>query len=140
MFPIKTEKQGQTIRKEVVEDVYKISNRMYEALEKAYENCSEYIDSVHKEYEDGEGELIIGIGTATPSGGDKFDEETGSKIAFKKAKLNANIKKLRWIKKVLKESTKFHEVIYSEVIDMYQQIYKDISDLREYDPNFNRKF
>ncbi len=92
-LPIETSREGDKITKVCVEDIYKVVNRVVEALDKAYNNSIDIIDSIHKDYNDYEGELIIGTGVSQPCHGDVFYESIGNDIAFMKAKLNANIKK-----------------------------------------------
>lgn len=137
---MKQKKEGDKITKVCVEDVYKIINRVYEAMDKAYNNSTEILDSVHKTYEstDGEyeGELIIGTGVSQPCKDDVFNEEVGNEIAFKKAKLNANIKKAKLLYRIYKEYFKVIHCIDNELDKIENLIQKDISDIREYNSEY----
>lgn len=140
MLPLETKREGDKITKVCVEDVYKIINRVYEAMDKAYNNSSEILDSIHKTYEsvDGkyEGELIIGTGIAQPCKDDVFDEEIGNEIAFKKAKLNANEKKINLLERVYKEQNKVSNLILKELSRLDSYVERDIKDIRHYNPDF----
>ena len=61
-----------------------MSNRILNGVSKCYNNINKIVDSIHKEYDDYEGELIIGRGVSRPCKDDVFDEEIGHEIAFKK--------------------------------------------------------
>ena len=72
------------------------------------------LKSIHKEYKDYEGELIIGKGISKPCNGDGYNDEIGETVAFVKAKLNANIKKRRIIERLLKTLDKAKNEIKAE--------------------------
>lgn len=144
MLPLETKREGDKITKVCVEDVYKIINRVYKALDKAYNNSSEILESVHKIYEsengEYEGELIIGTGVAQPCEDDIFDEEVGNEIAFKKAKLNANEKKLKLLEKVYRELMICADSILKEVCDLDYYVERDLRDIRHYNPAFRENY
>ena len=136
MLPIKTTREGDTITKVVVEDMYKSLNRILDGVDKYYNNSMEIIDSIHKEYDGYEGELIIGTGVSKPCAEDTFDEEIGNEIAFKKAKLNANLKKWNIYLRLEKELLKMLGVLDSEIDRIDKYIDMDIEGLRKYNPNY----
>ena len=92
-LPIKTSREDDKITKICVEDIYKVVNRIVEAMDKAYNNSLDIINSIHKEYDEYEGELIVGTGVSQPCHGDIFNENISNDIAFMKVNLNANITK-----------------------------------------------
>lgn len=134
--PIVTVKEGDTITKVCTEDVYKIINRIYEAMDKAYNNSVDILNSIHKEYDDYEGELIIGTGISKPCADDKFNDEVGNRIAFEKAKLNANIKKHNFILRVRKEFTNCVNIINSDLKKIDEYIKFDLHNLRTYNDDY----
>ena len=136
MLPIKTTREGDTITKVVVEDMYKSLNRILDGVDKYYNNSMEIIDSIHKEYDGYEGELIVGTGVSKPCAEDIFDEEIGNEIAFKKAKLNANLKKWNIYIRLEKELLKMLGVLDSEIDRIDKYIDMDIEGLRKYNPNY----
>ena len=138
---IETRREGNVITKICVEDMYKTSNKIIEELDKLYNDVHEVLDSINKDYTEPDGtewngELIIGVGKAIPCEGDKFDEETGNEIAFRKAKLNANIKKLRKIYQIQKLVDKYNSVIGSMQDKLWEYIDNDIDSLTQYNPDF----
>ena len=139
MLPLKTIKEGDKITKICVEDVYKTSNRIIEGLDKEYNSIINILNSIHKEYDDCEGELIIGTGISKPCGEDIFNEEIGNEIAFKKAKLNANLKRVRLLERCMKEVINFEDIIVRDLDKVYNYVYKDLKDLRKYNPDYLSK-
>lgn len=136
MLPIKTTKENDEITKVVIEDVHKIINRIYEAMNEAYNNSAEILESIHKEYDGFEGELIIGTGKSKPCGEDKFNEDIGQSLAFKKAKLNANIKKRNFVRRVIKEYLRALGKINEENLELNSYIEMDIKGIREHNPDY----
>ena len=136
MLPIKTIKNGETTIKFVVDDVYKMLNRILKSMDEMYNDSTELIDSIHKEYEGYEGELIIGVGMSQPCKQDKYDEELGSIIAFKKAKLNSNEKKAKFIRKLLKICLNYYNKLTDEYWTIQDQISDDFDFMLEVNPNF----
>lgn len=134
--PIVTVKEGDTITKVCTEDVYKIVNRIYEAMDKAYNNSVDILNSIHKEYDDYEGELIIGTGTSKPCANDEFNEEVGNRIAFEKAKLNANIKKHNFICRVINELIDCINTIDPDLEKVDDYIKFDLHNLRIYNEDY----
>jgi hypothetical protein len=134
--PIVTVKDGDTITKVCTEDVYKIVNRIYEAMDKAYNNSVDILNSIHKEYDDYEGELIIGTGISKPCANDEFNDEVGNRIAFEKAKLNANIKKHNFILRVMKEFTNCVNAIKPDLKKIDEYIKFDLHNLRTYNDDY----
>ena len=142
-LPIETTREGDKITKVCVEDIYKIINRTYEALDKAYNKCSEVLESVNKKYwsttEDNtyyEGSLIIGTGVSQPCLNDAFDEEIGNNIAFMKAKLNANIKKHNILCQCYNEVIKLSNAILKDLDKADYLIQMDLDALRYYNENY----
>ena len=113
-LPIETIKNGNTTIKVCVEDVYRLINRLDNVLYKFENKSNEILNSIHKNYKDYEGELIIGKGVSKPCNGDIYDEQIGETVAFVKAKLNANIKKRRIIDRLIKTLDKAKNEIKAE--------------------------
>ena len=140
-MPIETTREGNKITKVCVEDIYKIINRVQDPMQKAFDSSIDLLDSVNKEYEcaDGtvaEGELIIGTGISQPCLTDAFDEEIGNNIAFMKAKLNANIKKHNLLCRLWNLWTQFDKVVNQELAKIDENIIKDLSGVRNYNPEY----
>lgn len=140
-LPIETTRDGNKITKVCVEDVYKIMNRVIEAMDKAHNNSVDIINSVDKKYvsnDDSEyfGSLIIGRGVSQPCLTDAFDEEIGNDIAFMKAKLNANIKKHNLLTRVWNEFCKLLDIIDVDLGKVDDYIYDDLMRLRQYNPEY----
>lgn len=137
-LPIKTVREGDKITKICVEDVYKILNRVQDAIENQYNESMDILDSVFKEYDDYSGELIIGTGVSQPCEDDVFDEEIGNKIAFMKAKLNANLKKFKLLIKIEKSVIKTLDCMDEDIAKILQYIKKDLEGIREFNPDYLR--
>lgn len=144
-LPIVTTVNGFTTQKVVVEDVYKMSNRIIEASTRCYNKIMDIINSIHKTYTDPEGdeyegELIIGTGTSTPCEGDLYDDKIGNEIAFKKAKLKANMQKFKKLIQVAKALDALHSVVWKEIDKVTYLTNMDIEALKEYNPNFSYEY
>lgn len=139
-MPIETSREGDKITKICVEDVYKIINRIQNAMDKAYNNSIDIINSIHKTYNEYEGELIIGTGVSQPCKGDEFDEKLGNNIAFMKAKLNANIKKANFIRRIYKEYLSALFATEEELDTIENLIMMDLTSLREYNEDYLTNF
>lgn len=135
-MPIETTRDGNKITKVCVEDVYKIINRIQDAMNKAHNNSVDIIDSIHKEYNEYEGELIIGTGISQPCMTDAFDEEIGNNIAFMKAKLNANIKKHNFLVRIWNEYLHVLDSIDTEICKIDDNIKKDLNGIRYHNPEY----
>lgn len=136
-LPIETIRDGYKTTKVCVEDVYKMVNRTQEALDTAYENVREILDSIHKEYNGYEGELIIGTGISQPCLKDAYDEEIGDNIAFMKAKLNANLKKYKILRRILKElAVASMSIIANDIITTLINIDRDLKGIRYYNNDY----
>lgn len=135
-LPIKTIKDGNKITKICVEDVYKIINRLQKSMDEAYNNSIEIINSIHKEVDDYEGELIIGTGISQPAITDAYDEEIGMNIAFMKAKLNANLKKSNFLRRIWNEYVKVLSTIDSESQKIATYIDMDLMGIRKHNPDY----
>ena len=140
-LPIETTRDGNKITKVCVEDVYKIMNRVIEAMDKAHNNSVDIINSVDKKYvsnDDSEyfGSLVIGRGVSQPCLTDAFDEEIGNDIAFMKAKLNANIKKHNLLTRVWNEFDKLLDIIDVDLAKIDDYICDDLMRLRQYNPEY----
>ena len=136
-FPIKTVREGNKITKICVEDVYKMLNRIIEKQNVT----ADLLESLHKtvETEDGAlvpGEFIIGTGISQPCLADAFDEEIGSNIAFMKAKLNANLKKYRFLGKVWNSLIKTLDAVDDEFDRVSEMILMDLDGVRKHNPEY----
>lgn len=143
MLPIEVSREGDQITKVCVEDIYKLQNRIIATVDKAYNNIQDIINSINKSYltanEDVvSGELIVGTGKSQPCGGDVFDEAIGNEIAFRKAKLSANIKKLRYLHRILNELAKAELKVYNEEIEpLTKYCMQDTAEIQKYNPDFD---
>lgn len=81
-------------------------------------------------------EIIEGRGISQPCGEDVYDENIGKQIAFKKAKLHANMKKFNRIYNVYKILTKTSEKIVELLIKLNTLIEKDIDYIKQYNKDF----
>jgi len=139
-LPIETTREGNKITKVCVEDVYKIMNRIIDAMDKAYNNSMKIINSVDKKYVSKDtyyfGSLIIGTGVSQPCLNDAFDEEIGNDIAFMKAKLNANIKKFNIICRIYNIYLDAAESMDSDLLTIENHILDDLYRLRQYNPEY----
>ena len=135
-LPIETTREGNKITKVCVEDVYKIVNRIIEAMDKAYNNSTDILDNIHKQVNGFEGELIVGTGISQPCLTDAFDEEIGNNIAFMKMKLNANIKKRNFIIRVWNEYVRVLDSLDDEIKKIEENIDMDIEGIRLHNPDY----
>ena len=135
-MPIETIRDGNKITKICVEDVYKVINRVQEAMNVAYSKSVDIIDTIHKDYGDYEGELIIGTGISQPCLSDAFDEEIGNNIAFMKAKLNANIKKHNFLCRVYNNYIRALADIDELIEDVDDKIKMDLTGVRMHNPDY----
>lgn len=142
-LPIETTREGDKITKVCVEDVYKMINRLSEAISKSYNESDEILESVKKKYwsnvEDNtyyDGYLIVGTGVSQPCESDEFDEQTGMDIAFMKSKLNANIKKYNVVRRVYNNYIDALVKIGNEMDKILEYINLDIDGVRNYNPDY----
>lgn len=142
-MPIQTIREGNKITKICVEDVYKIINRVQDAMDKAYNNSIDILDFIYKEIpieseEDmvWEGYLIEGKGTSQPCLTDAFDEEIGNNIAFMKSKLNANIKKHNFLCRIYNQYFDLLNKISEEIIKVDSNIIYDLDGVRKHNPEY----
>ncbi len=142
-MPIETNREGDKITKVCVEDVYKIINRCYKAMDKAYNNADEILESIKKDYYPSNdkdnyynGYLIVGTGISQPCMNDTFNEETGNNIAFMKAKLNANIKKHNFLYRIFNEYWEVMAVLLKDINNADYNIRRDLSGIREYNKDY----
>ena len=139
-MPIKTTREGEKITKVCVEDVNKILDRFLESYNKATDEIDKVVDSMYKELnEECCDYLVVGTGVSQPCGNDVFVEEIGNEIEFRKAKLNANVKKFRMILKLIKATHKPREVLIEELNKITSLIRMDCLALREYNPDYLSK-
>jgi len=136
-LPITTVHEGNKITKVCVEDVYKMLNRIIEKQNVT----AELLESLHKTVEttDGAlvpGEFIVGTGISQPCLTDAFDEEIGSNIAFMKAKLNANLKKYRFLTKVWNSLIKTLDTVDDEFDRVSEMIQMDLDGVRKHNPEY----
>ena len=135
-LPIQTIREGEKITKICVEDVYKILNRLVDSINRNYEKSMDIVDSVYKDYGDYAGELIVGTGISQPCSGDQFNELIGSEIAFRKAKLNANLKKRNLLIRIFKQWFKAIGQFEEELNKIDNFIIKDLEGIRKYNPEY----
>lgn len=136
-LPITTVREGNKITKVCVEDVYKMLNRIIEKQNVT----ADLLESLHKTVETKEGalvpgEFIIGTGISQPCLTDAFDEEIGSNIAFMKAKLNANLKKYRFLTKVWDSLIKTIDTVDDEFDRVSEMILMDLNGVRKHNPEY----
>ena len=136
-LPITTVREGNKITKVCVEDVYKMLNRIIEKQNVT----AELLESLHKTVEttDGAlvpGEFIVGTGISQPCLTDAFDEEIGSNIAFMKAKLNANLKKYRFLTKVWNSLIKTLDTVDDEFDRVSEMILMDLDGVRKHNHEY----
>lgn len=136
-LPITTVREGNKITKVCVEDVYKMLNRIIEKQNVT----ADLLESLHKTVETDEGalvpgEFIIGTGTSQPCLTDAFDEEIGSNIAFMKAKLNANLKKYRFLGRVWTSLIKTLDAVDDEFDRVSEMILMDLDGVRKHNPEY----
>lgn len=135
-MPIETTREGNKITKVCVEDVYKMINRVIEAMDKAYNSSVEILNSIHKEVNGYEGELIIGTGISQPCITDAFDEEIGTNIAFMKAKLNANLKKRNLLYRIYHKYIDVLDSLDTEIKKIEKYIDMDLEGIRRHNPEY----
>lgn len=135
-MPIETIREGNKITKVCVEDIYKMINRLKLAMNVSYTKANTLLNDIQKDYKGVSGKFIIGTGISQPSIVDAFDEEIGNNIAFMKAKLNANMKKLRLLQKIYKEYIKMEDVIVNEMRKIDEYIYLDLEGIRKHNPDY----
>lgn len=135
-MPIETTRDGNKIIKVCVEDVYKMINRVTAAMDKAHNNSVDILDSIHKEVNGYEGELIVGTGVSQPCITDAFDEEIGMNIAFMKAKLNANLKKRNLLYRIYNQYVDVLSAIDDELEKIEDYIDLDIDGIRKHNPEY----
>ncbi len=135
-LPIETKREGDEITKVCVEDSYKFLNRIIEPFNRMSDKVIDITDSLHQEYGDYEGEFIIGVGTSKPCEGDVFNEEIGNEIAFRKAKLKANLKKHHIISRIVNHVADFCEILLKEDYILSKYIRDDTDAIREYNKDF----
>jgi hypothetical protein len=135
-MPITTDREGNKITKVCVEDVYKLVNKVYDAMDRAYNNSVDVLEAIHKEVGDYEGELIIGTGVSQPCLTDAFDEEIGNSIAFMKAKLNANIKKHNFLCRVYNQYINALTNIDELIENVDEKIKMDLEGVRKHNPDY----
>lgn len=135
-MPIQTIREGNKITKTCVEDVYKMVNRIQDAMNKAYNGSVDIIDSLQKDEYGDDCAVVIGTGISQPCLSDAFDEEIGNNIAFMKMKLNANIKKAKILKRILNQYDKLYDSILEEVDKIDELIEFDLEGIRRHNPDY----
>ena len=144
-MPIQTIREGNTITKTCVEDVYKIINRIYDAMDRSYNKSVDIMDSIFKEVpakdennEDiqAEGYLILGKGVSQPCMTDAFDEEIGNNLAFVKMKLNANIKKHNLLVGIYNTYVDMLGKIDNELYKIDETIRMDLAGIRNHNSEY----
>ena len=133
---IQTIREGNTITKTCVEDVYKIVNRVIAAMDKAHNNSIDVIDSLQDDEYGEDSAVIFGRGVSQPCLTDAFDEEIGNNIAFMKMKLNANIKKHNFLVKVYNNYYHLLEEINKELIKIDDIIRMDLEGVRKHNSDY----
>lgn len=135
-IPMKTIRDGNKITKVCVEDVTKLTDKIRLEVAKAYTDVLDTLNSVKSNYDGISGKFIIGKGISQPCIVDAFDEEIGNNIAFMKAKLNANIKKYRLLRKVCKRLAEFNKALFDEVEKIIEYIELDLDGIRKHNPDY----
>lgn len=135
-FPIETVRDGNKITKTCVEDVYKIVNRVYAAMDKAYNKSVDVLENLPTYDDDPDTCVIIGRGISQPCLTDAFDEEIGNNIAFMKMKLNANIKKFNFLSRVLDNFIDCADTIYEDIYKIQNAIQMDLDGIRKHNPEY----
>lgn len=138
-MPIETIKEGNKTTKICIEDVYKMVNRVREALNTSYTKATSVLHSIQNEYKGVHGRFVIGKGVSQPCIVDAFDEEIGNNIAFMKAKLNANIKKFKILKKVAVSLSEAQQKILNEMEKICAYIELDLEGIRKHNPDYMEK-
>lgn len=142
MFPIKTIKHDDSITKVVIEDFSKTLSRILKEQQDYTKKLEELINSFQNEVRNENGDLvegtfIIGSGTAKPAPEDVFDEEIGNEIAFRKAKLFANLKKIRKLFRIISLRKTSEEYLNEQLRKLRAFVMKDEEALRKYNPEFD---
>lgn len=127
--PIKTVVNGNTIAKICVEDVRKL----HEFVNQVNDSTLEKFDKIDIEFP----LEIKNVGKAKCTSDDKFNEEIGNEIAFRKVKLQANIKKFKFLTRVARLYSKALSLIMKRRNKIYTYIEKDIKAIREYNPEYS---
>lgn len=135
-MPIETVREGNKITKTCVEDVYKIVNRVIAAMDKAYNNSVDIIDSLQNDEYGKDSAVVFGKGVSQPCLTDAFDEEIGNNIAFMKMKLNANIKTRNFLVKVFNEYMKALDAINEDILKVDDKILMDLEGVRFHNPDY----
>jgi len=130
--PIQTFKSSKTIVKVCVEDSHKIYDFIEDTLRNIY--TKGYLLLSDKPIDDNL--CIVGKGVAKLSEGDIFNEEIGNEIAFRKAKLNANIKKFNLYNKIISVIIKYVKGLEEQRDKILNYINKDTEAIRVYNPKF----
>ena len=144
-LPIETSQDGNKITKVCVEDIHKITDRVIDAMNKAYNNSAEIIDNLKCAYYsevnktlycDGNSRLIVGTGNSQPCLTDAFDDEIGNDIAFIKAKLNANIKKHNILVRIYNEFVNVLDAVDFDLEKIDDYICDDLLRMRQYNSEY----
>ena len=135
-MPIETVREGNKITKTCVEDIYKIVNRVIEAMDKAYNNSVDIIDSLQSDEYGEDSAVIFGRGISQPCLTDAFDEEIGNNIAFMKMKLNANIKTRNFLVKVFNQWMTALDKINEDIYKVDNKIQMDLDGVRKHNPDY----
>ena len=135
-MPIETVREGNKITKTCVEDIYKIVNRVIEAMDKAYNNSVDIIDSLQSDEYGEDSAVVFGRGISQPCLTDAFDEEIGNNIAFMKMKLNANIKTHNFLVKVFNQWMNALTEINKDICKVDEKIQMDLGGVRKHNSNY----
>lgn len=135
-MPIETVREGNKITKTCVEDIYKIVNRVIEAMDKAYNNSVDIIDSLQSDEYGEDSAVVFGRGISQPCLTDAFDEEIGNNIAFMKMKLNANIKTRNFLVKVFNQWIAALDKINEDIYKVDNKIQMDLDGVRKHNPDY----
>lgn len=137
MIPIKTYYDGESITKTVVDDIYRLVNRLSKMNEDCFEKTNDALASIHKDYDGFTGELIVATGNSKPRKDDVYDQKIGEEIAFKKAKLKLNLKRLKLLKHIRNEYVKAVNKLDDEANKIIPVLSMDMNDLSKYNPDFD---
>lgn len=135
-MPIETTREGNKITKQCVEDIYKMTNRVINAIDKAYNNSFKIIDATKDDEYGDSSSVIYARGISQPSLTDAFDEQIGNDVAFIKMKLNANIKKHNFLVKIWNEFYETLNTIDKDLSKIDTYILDDLYRMRLYNPEY----
>lgn len=122
---IKTFKENNTITKVRIENASDLFSFMYSSLGSVYSFLNK------------EDQVIVTLGKSTPRNGDEFNEKSGNIIAFRKARIKANKKKIDLLIKFRKFLLELIRNTNEKTLKLQKFVDKDVRYIKE---NFNSDF